>query len=355
MNHSVDFTVLCSYNGIEDFFVIAEDNMANPLRIGVIGTSFVSDWICEAARMSENCEITAVYSRDLARGTAFVEKQCIGGCFDNEEAFFSSDRIDAVYIASPNILHYCQTLDALAHGKHVLCEKPLAINAPQAERMIRFANEKGLILLEAIRTVHDPFLAALRENLHKVGCIRRATFEFCQYSSRYDRFLAGERPNVFEASLGNAALMDLAVYCLHACVGIFGVPQKLTASASFLPNGTEAAGTMLLDYGDQQTTISYSKVTSSVYPSIVQGEKGTLVFDTLNQPSYLRMLYRDGRTEELFTPVKNNMVHELNAFSCMIANRESTVSFDEQSLRVMRLLDEARRQIGIDFGANEAL
>lgn len=329
--------------------------MANPLRIGIIGTSFVSDWICEAAQMSENCEITAVYSRDPARGSAYAERQCIGGCFDDEESFFSSDRFDAVYVASPNILHYRQTLDALNHGKHVLCEKPVAINAAQAVRMIHLSHEKGLILLEAIRPVHDPFLSALQENLHKVGRIRRATFEFCQYSSRYDRFLAGERPNVFEASLGNAALMDLAVYCLHACVALFGEPRKLSASASFLPNGTEAAGTMLLDYGEQQTTISYSKVTRSVHPSIVQGELGTLVFDTLNQPSYLKMLYRDGRSEELFAPVKNNMVHELNAFSRMVASGESTAVFDEQSLRVMRLLDEARRQIGIDFGAGETL
>ena len=329
--------------------------MTNPLRIGVIGTSFVSDWICQAARMSERCAISAVLSRDCARGRAYAERLCIGGCFDDEEAFLSSDQIDAVYVASPNIAHYRQTLAALTHGKHVLCEKPLAINAAQAERMIALAHEKGLILLEAIRPVYDPFLAALRENLHKVGRIRRATFEFCQYSSRYDRFLAGERPSVFEASLGNAALMDLAVYCLHTCVALFGVPQKLTAGATFLPNGTEAAGTMLLTYPDQQTTISYSKVTSSVHPSIVQGELGTLVFDTLNQPSFLRMIDRDGRTEELFTPVENNMVHELNAFARMIANCESTAVYDEQSLRVMRLLDEARRQIGIDFGAGEAL
>ncbi len=329
--------------------------MANPTRIGIIGTSFVSDWMCEAALMSDNCVISAVFSRDMERGRAYAEKQGIEHCFSDEELFFSSPELDAVYVASPNTAHYRHTMAALAHGKHVLCEKPLAINAAQAEKMIQFANEKGLILLEAIRPVHDPFLTALKENLHKVGRIRRATFEFCQYSSRYDRFLAGERPNVFESSLGNAALMDLAVYCLHTCVAVFGVPKAISAHASFLPNGTEASGTMLLDYGEQQTTISYSKVTSSVHPSIVQGEAGTLVFDTLNQPSYLRMLYRDGRTEELFTPVKNNMVHELNDLSHMIATSASTAAFDEQSLRVMRLLDEARRQIGIDFGAGEAL
>lgn len=329
--------------------------MADTLRIGIIGTSFVSDWICEAAKMSERCEISAVFSRDITRGRAYAQKQCIDGCFDDEAAFLSSDEIDAVYIASPNTLHYRQSLCALEKGKHVLCEKPLAINASQAERMISLAHERGLVLLEAIRPVHDPFLAALKENLHKVGRVRRATFEFCQYSSRYDRFLAGERPNVFDASLGNASLMDLAVYCLHACVALFGVPFQITTAASFLPNGTEAAGTMLLNYGEQQTTISYSKVTQSVHPSIVQGELGTLTFDTLNQPSYLRMLYRDGRTEELFTPVKNNMVHELNVFANLIATKASTREFDEQSLNVMRLLDEARRQIGIDFGASEAL
>ena len=329
--------------------------MEYTLKIGIIGTSFVSDWLCEAAKMSEHCEISAVFSRDLARGTSYAEQRCIGACFDDEEAFLTSPKIDAVYVASPNIVHYRQTIRALERGKHVLCEKPLAVNAAQAEKMISLAHERGLILLEAIRPVHDPFLTALRENLHKVGRVRRATLEFCQYSSRYDRFLAGERPNVFESSLGNASLMDLAVYCLHTCVALFGVPQKLTAGASFLPNGTEAAGTMLLNYGGQQTTISYSKVTQSVHPSIVQGELGTLVFDTLNQPSYLRMLYRDGRTEELFTPVKNNMVHELNTFARLIAMNGSTARYDEQSLNVMRLLDEARRQIGIDFGAGEAL
>ena len=67
------------------------------------------------------------------------------------------------------------------------------------------------------------------------------------------------------------------------------------------------------------------------------------------------MLYRDGRTEELFTPVKNNMVHELNTFAHLIESGGDTTVYDEQSLRVMRLLDEARRQIGIDFGAGEAL
>ncbi len=330
--------------------------MGTPLRIGIVGTSFVSDWICKAAVQAENCVLAAVYSRDEARGRAYAQKQNISGCFHEEEAFFSCPDLDAVYLASPNVAHYRQTLLALEHGKHVLCEKPLALNAAQAERMLETARNKGLVLLEAIRPIYDPFLEVVRENLPRIGRVRRATFEFCQYSSRYDRFLAGERPNVFDASLGNAALMDLAVYCLHASVALFGVPASLRAGASFLENGTEAAGTMLLDYRGQQTTIAYSKVTDSIHPSMIQGEKGSIVFDTLNQPSYVRLIHRDKRVEELpFSPIQNNMTHELNAFERIVRAGASTARYDEQSLNVLRLLDEARRQIGIDFGAGEAL
>jgi len=328
--------------------------MGDSLRIGIIGTSFVSDWFCEAAGMSERCSVVAIYSRESTRGAAFASKHGIGKSFCDAEAFLSDDGIDAVYIASPNIAHYRQAMSALERGKHVLCEKPLALNAAQAQRMIDFAHEKGLVLLEAIRPVHDSFLQALRDSLPLIGRIRRANIEFCQYSSRYDRFLAGEQPSVFEASLGNAALMDLAVYCLHTCVALFGMPQKLTAGASFLPNGTEAAGTLLLDYGDQQTTISYSKVTESTCPSLIQGEKGSIGFDKLNQPTFLRFYPRGGEPAELpFVQVKNNMVHEIDAFARIVSGGASTAAFDKQSMMVMQLLDEARRQTGIDFGDGE--
>ena len=101
--------------------------------------------------------------------------------------------------------------------------------------------------------------------------------------------------------------------------------------------------------------MSYSKVTSSVCPSMLQGEQGTLTFDTPNQPSYVKMLYRDQRAELLYQAGTNNMVYELNTFSRLIEQNGSSAAYDEQSLNVMRLLDEARRQTGINFGAEETL
>ncbi|HRX58224.1 MAG TPA: Gfo/Idh/MocA family oxidoreductase [Eubacteriales bacterium] len=330
--------------------------MKQPLRVGMIGTSFICDWMCDAARRTDTCEMHAIFSRDDARAKAFAEKQGIPLAFSDFEAFLNCPELDAVYVASPNSAHYRQTIAALEHGKHVLCEKPTAVNEKQVERMIARAHEKGLVMIEAIRPVYDPFLTVLKECLPRIGRVRTVSLEFCHYSTRYDHFKAGGQTNVFDASLGNAALMDLGVYCLHCAVALFGMPVSLHAGASFLENGTEAAGTVLLDYGDQQTTIFYSKVTESAFPCQIQGENGTLTFDKLNKPSFIRLVHLDGRTEDMpFTPAENNMVYELDAFYRMVRHGEAVEAYDEQTLRVMQLLDAIRRQTGIDFGECEAL
>lgn len=329
-----------------------------PVRIGIVGTSFISDWFADAARETPGCRVTAVYSRDETRGAAFAQKHNIPLHFCGWEAFLGSCDIDAVYLASPNCMHYPQAMDALAQGKHVLCEKPLALNAVQAQAMIDRAHATGLILLEAIRPVHDPFLQVVTDNLPRIGCVRRATFEFCQYSSRYERFKAGEYVSIFDASLGNAALLDLGVYCLHTCVALFGPPSGIHAASSFLPNGTEAAGTILLDYETMQATVSYSKVTQSVFPSLIQGELGTIVFDTLNQPSYVDLHLRGESVKKLpLTPVRSNMnmVYEIETFCRCVRGEENTARYDMQSMQVLKIMDEVRKQTGIRFGAREEL
>ena len=100
-----------------------------PIRIGVIGTNFVSDWLCEAADTLDCVEITAVYSRAQETGDAFAEKHHIPHVFTDYDAFLSSDVIDAVNIASPNFAHAAQAVRALNAGKHVLCEKVIASNS----------------------------------------------------------------------------------------------------------------------------------------------------------------------------------------------------------------------------------
>lgn len=99
-----------------------------------------------------------------------------------------SDAIDAVYIASPNSLHFPQTELFLSHKKHVICEKPLASNIEEVEAAIALARENRVVLFEAFKTASLPNFLLLQQSLPKIGKVRKAFINYCQYSSRYQRY-----------------------------------------------------------------------------------------------------------------------------------------------------------------------
>lgn len=168
-------------------------------KIGIIGTNFISDNFCEAARLVSGAELYAVYSRRQETGDTFAAKHGIPHVYTDYDAFLNSE-LDAVYVASPNSAHCPQTLRALEHGKHVLCEKIMAVNEQEELSMIQCAQKNNVVLLEAMRPDFDPAFDVIKENLPRIGKLRRASFEFCQYSSRYDSYRGG----VIQNEIGRA-------------------------------------------------------------------------------------------------------------------------------------------------------
>ncbi len=349
---------------------------ASPLRLGVVGTNFVSDWLVQAVTALQHMpqlglpmpiQVTAVYSRRQDTGAAFAAKHGIPNVYTDYTAMLTQGPVDAVYIASPNFAHCDQAIAAANAGKHILCEKVIATNARQFEAMRSAAAQNNVVLLEAMRPVWDPALDVIRGALPAIGQLRRVHFEYCQYSSRYDKFLAGQTMNAFDPTLSNAAIMDIGVYCIAVCAALFGVPQSVQSASAFLTNGFEASGSLLLNYGSFAAQISYSKVSESIMPSIIQGEKGSITIDKLSIPRriclhpYTRdssispgMQGADHAAGQVlpYAPAENNMVYQLAAFARYIA--AGTV--DHPGLAVsatqMNIIDQARRQNGIVFPAD---
>lgn len=323
------------------------------LKLGIIGSNFVSDWLCEAARLTEDFELYAVYSRTEEKGSAFAEKHGIARVFTDMEDFLSSD-IDAVYIASPNKLHASQTIDALSHGKHVLCEKPIASNLREYLKMKECAEKNELVLLEAMRPAFDPALEAVRENLSRIGRIRRASFEFCQYSSRYDKYREGTVLQAFDPSFSNAAVMDIGVYPIHFCLRLFGKPADgITSRSVILENGFEGSGEIILPYDGFSAVISYAKTFDSVTPSFISGEDGSILIDKMSAPRRLTFVPRKGEAEEIpFDFKENNMVFELSEFARLIRNGEYSSIHSDYSEMETWIIDTVRAQNGIVFPAD---
>lgn len=322
------------------------------LKIGIVGTNFVSGWMAEAIRMTPGVEAAAVCSRKQETGEAFAGANGGMEVFTDFEEFIHSELVDAVYIASPNVAHCRQAVVAMDAGKHVLCEKVIATNLKEFDQMKEAAFRNRVVLMEAVRPVHDPACGLLLSHMGEIGPVRRATIEYCQYSSRYDKFKEGTILNAFNPEFSNAAIMDIGVYCVHFCTRLFGMPEKIHAESSFLHNGMEGSGILLLDYGTMQAEIVYSKITESVFPSVIQGEDGTLTVDKLSVPTCVMKYDRKNGPSRLpYDPSPNNMVYELADFRDLVEENRYDHEYLPYSEMTMKILDEARRQTGIVFPA----
>lgn len=324
------------------------------VRLACIGTNFITDWLLEGIRDVEDIELAAVYSRTLKKGNEFAAKYGVDKVYDNYEELARDPEIDAVYVASPTYCHFKHTMMMLNHKKHVLCEKPVASNLAELELMIQAARENKVIFMEAMKSVHTPGFKAVMEHLPKLGAVRRATIQYCQYSSRYDNFKKGIIENAFKPELSNGAIMDIGVYCVHFLAALFGMPQKILADAVFLENGVDGAGSIIASYGDKQAEVIYSKITNSKLPTQIQGENGCMIISQCPNPRDIKILYNDGREERIECESRANpMNYEAEIFAELIKTQQTEHPYLEASLMEMKIIDEARRQTGIVFPADK--
>ena len=336
----------------------------NKIRFGVIGTNFITDWVIAGAKQDERFELVAVCSRTQERANEFAAKYDIPYTFTSLEEMAASPLIDAVYIATPNYLHASQSILCMKHGKHVLCEKPMASNAYEVKQMIAASRQYGVTLMEAMKPTLTPNFRVLREALPKVGVIRRYFASYCQYSSRYDKFKEGIVLNAFKPELSNGAMMDIGVYTVYPMVVLFGRPNKISASGVVLSTGTDGQGAVNFEYEGMNATVLYSKIANSSLPTEIEGEDGNFMLDKINQINRVtwqaRPVASSGKGP--LTPVedisavtdKDEYYYEVAEFINLVqaGKLESEVNSHENSLITIEIIDEVRRQLGVSFLAD---
>ena len=336
----------------------------NKIRFGVIGTNFITDWVIAGAKQDERFELVAVCSRTQERANEFAAKYDIPYTFISLEEMAASPLIDAVYIATPNYLHASQSILCMKHGKHVLCEKPMASNAYEVKQMIAASRQYGVTLMEAMKPTLTPNFRVLREALPKAGVIRRYFASYCQYSSRYDKFKEGIVLNAFKPELSNGAMMDIGVYTVYPMVVLFGRPNKISASGVVLSTGTDGQGAVNFEYEGMNATVLYSKIANSSLPTEIEGEDGNFMLDKINQINRVtwqaRPVVSSGKGP--LTPVedisavtdKDEYYYEVAEFINLVqaGKLESEVNSHENSLITIEIIDEVRRQLGVSFLAD---
>lgn len=332
--------------------------MKKIINLGVIGSGFIVDNFLEAASEFENLNLHTFYSRSESKAISFKEKYKFDKYSTCLEDMAKDKNLDAVYIASPNAIHHDQAILFLQNKKHVLCEKSFASNYKEALNMINTAKRNNVVIMEAMRITVTPNFKILKDNLHKIGEIRRCFASFCQYSSRYDQYKEGTILNAFKKELSNGALMDIGVYCLAPIINLFGLPNNIKSNTFLLNTGVDGQGSAILDYETMDAVVIYSKIANSYIPSEIQGESGSILIDKMNNFENIKIVYRDGTVENIGVKQhKNNMYYEVEEFIKLVelSHREavySSLNTLDNTLNTMLTMDRIREDLNIIFPAD---
>ncbi len=337
----------------------------NPLRYAVIGTSKITQQYIAGADVTGQWQLCAVYSRARNTGEAFAVQQGLfaGDVFTDLDTFGASDAFDAVYIASPNALHYAHCKCMLEHGKHVICEKPFTSYPWQMEELYAIAARKGLVLMEAMMFMHQPAHPALQQAIAQLGQVQMVLFDNCRRSPQYDRLMAGLHPNVFNPALHTGALMDMGVYCLYPALALFGRPDSFTATATLLPEGTDACGVVTLQYPETVVELRYSKSATSAMGSEILGDEGRISIGSILHSTNMVQSLADESTREIWGEATKTqlMANEAADFARYIlqgaadaagkcdAVRAEYLHCRDVALLVCEYLEKIRKEIGLAF------
>ena len=205
--------------------------MISPVRIGIMGTAKIARTVVPQMLASENANVVAVASRSIDKAQQFASEFAIETAYGSYDDLLKSDTVDAVYIPLPPSLHCEWTLKAAAAGKHVLCEKPLAISSVEAQQMIDSVICHRIVLLDAVMWYHTARAEAIREIVRtgQLGEVRQITSAFTFPGD----LLAADNLR-FSSELGGGSLLDIGWYCVGMSLWLFQqFPERVFATAQW--------------------------------------------------------------------------------------------------------------------------
>ena len=319
------------------------------IRWGVAGTGGIAERFATAMTSVEGGSVVAVASRTRERAEAFGEPRGIARRHRSYEALAADPDVDAVYVATPHSRHESDTLLFLEAGKHVLCEKPLALNAAQVARMVATAQARNLFLMEAIWSRFLPAYVALADLLDagRLGTIRQveASFGFAMPMERSHR--------LYDPALGGGALLDLGMYPLQLCSWVLGPPDRIQAEGHVGETGVDEQVAAVLHHPGGAIGVVQAAIRCNLRcDARIVGDAGTVHLPAfMHCPEHLVVTTAQGQ-ERIDAGWEGDglrfQVDEVHR--CLSTGAiESPGVPHEESLRLASAMDEIRRHLGVSY------
>lgn len=321
-----------------------------PIRWGILATGWIARTMTQDL-VDHGHTVTAVGSRTLERAEEFARDFSIPNVYGSYEALVADPEVDVIYVATPHSEHEAHALLAINAGKHVLVEKAFTRNESEARRVLEAANERGVVVLEAMWTRFLPHMAHLRELLSRgaIGRIRHVHSTFPQLIEQ------GDEGRLRNPHLAGGALLDLGVYPIAFLHDVIGAPESIHAHAVLTTTGVDESVATVSTHADGvlATTYSSQDVGDSV-DTLILGDTGRIeIGPWWFCPSTVTVRDSDGNVVEVYDerPTGRGMQFQAAEIERLIreGETESPLMTHADTLAVMQTLDEIRAQIGVRF------
>jgi predicted dehydrogenase len=324
--------------------------MENNIKIkwGIVGLGKIAQQFASELELVESAELCAVASRSLEKAQDFANRFQCPKAYGSYDELFQDKNIDILYIATPHDSHAELTIKALQNEKHVLCEKPLALHYHDALQMIAAAKKHNKFFMEAFWTRFNP---SVREALLHVqnGLIGEVKYLNADFAFAAEN-LEGSR--MTDMKLGGGSLMDIGVYPLFLAYLMLGIPKEIVAKSNFHSSGADLQTSIILQYERSQAILHSSFLSSSNLKASISGTQGRI---NLNSPWFMTESYtviqEDQKAKFKRPTLGKGYTYEIEeCHACLRANKtESELWSHQNSLELIAIVDEVRKQIGLKF------
>ncbi|RME51029.1 MAG: gfo/Idh/MocA family oxidoreductase [Caldilineae bacterium] len=325
-----------------------------PIRWGILGPGNIAKKFATGLAALEDADLLAVASRSRERADAFADQFGAPRRYTAYEDLVNDPDVDIIYVATPHSYHMEHTLLSLDAGKPVLCEKPFAINAKQAQRMVDRAQEQGLFLMEAMWTRFLPHMQALKRRIEdgQIGQVRIIEADFC-FNSRVN-----PASRLYDPALGGGALLDVGVYPVSLAHWMLGDPARVATLAHLGETGVDEIAGMLLGYPEGALAVLTTAIRANTHhTATISGATGRIVVHERWWAPATFTVFRDGHEPEHVEPPLQGNGYNYQAAACMACLREGRQESDvmpwSDTLAIMRLLDQLRAEWGLRYPMEE--
>lgn len=317
-------------------------------RWGILGLGRIAHKFAQDLLTVPNARLQAVASTSQQRAEEFGAQYGAVHAFGTYEALLSCPDLDVVYVATPHVNHYENTLLLLNGGLPVLCEKPFAMNGQQVAEMVETAREKGVFLMEALWSRFMPTILKVKELIDS-GVIGNVQMVKADFGFKADFSPEGR---LFNKALGGGALLDIGIYPLFLSYLILGKARSVKATAVLGTTGTDEQCGMVLSYNDHKMAVLDCTLTAKTdCVGLIYGDQGMIRIHGRFHESQTVSLEYEGEEPQLFHFPRSThgYEYEIEHVGQCLANglTESPLWSLEDSMALMELLDAIRAEAGI--------